>query len=482
MTATLQPRLAHPVTRPRRAADLALRNTFTTNVALAVLAAATGVLSARLLHPAGEGELAAIQTWPLLLGTLAMLGLDSALVYFIGRQPEKARQFTSTAVLIGLLSFLILGAVAWFVLPHVLSAQRPQVVSAARVFLLIGGIYAVVGIPNGSLRGSRSFTAWNLCRIAPGLTWLCMLLMSWHLGNSKAIPLSHLYLIGTFACGLPFLVFVNRSLQGPLRPDIHLAPKMLRFGIPSAITSLPLTINLQLDQMLIIAFLPARSLGLYVIAVSWSGGVAPLLQAVGNVLFPQVSAERDAGRQVQLLVTALQSGVLVAVATSLPFMLLAPFGLPAIFGSGFAASVPSAVVLVPAAAILSWARIAEAGLQGLGRPALVLIAEAVAAAVTLATLPVLLHIFGIFGAAVASLLGYSAIAIFAVVAISRSTRQRIHLLVIPTWPVTKSLVVRGIALAPGPHRSPGLHRSPVKRRSSGLHRYPAQHRRRVRLD
>ena len=103
--------------------------------------------------------------------------------------------------------------------------------------------------------------------------------------------------------------------------------------------------------------------------------------------------------------TALQSGVLVAVATSLPFMLLAPFGLPAIFGSGFAASVPSAVVLVPAAAILSWARIAEAGLQGLGRPALVLIAEAVAAAVTLATLPVLLHIFGIFGAAVASLLG-----------------------------------------------------------------------------
>ena len=482
MTATLQPRRAHLVRRPRRAADLALRNTFTTNVTLAVLAAATGVLSARLLRPAGEGELAAIQTWPLLLGTLAMLGLDGALVYFIGRQPEKARQFTSTAVLIGLLSFLVLGAVAWFVLPHVLSSQRPQVISAARMFLLIGGIYAVVGIPNGSLRASRSFTAWNLCRIAPGLTWLCMLIMSWLLGSSHAIPLSHLYLIGTLACGLPFLIFANRSLQGSLRPDVRLAPKLLRFGIPSAITSLPLTINLQLDQMLILVFLPARSLGLYVIAVSWSGGVAPLLQAVGNVLFPYVSAERDTGRQVQLLVRALQGGVLVAVATSLPFMLLAPFGLPAIFGRGFAASVPSAVVLVPAAAILSWARIAEAGLQGLGRPALVLTAEAVAAAVTLATLPVLLHVFGILGAAVASLLGYSAIAIFAVVAISRSTRQRIYSLVIPTWPVAKSLVVRGIALVPSPHRSSGLHRSPVKRHSSTQRHYPAQHSRRDRLE
>lgn len=480
VTATLQPRLARPVTRPRRAADLALRSTFATNVALAVLAAATGVLCARLLRPAGEGELAAIQTWPLVLGTLAMLGLDSALVYFIGRQPERARQFTSTAVLMGLLSFLALGAVAWFLLPLALSAQRPQVVSAARVFLLIGGIYAVVGIPTGSLRGSRSFTAWNLCRVAPGLTWLCMLLISWFLGRSSAIPLSKLYLIGTFACGLPFLVFVNRSLQGPLKPDVRLAPRMLRFGIPSAITSLPLTINLQFDQMLIVAFLPARSLGLYVIAVSWSGGVVPLLQAVGNVLFPHVSAERNAGRQVQFLVTALQGGALVAVATSLPFMLLAPFGLPLIFGSGFAASVPSAVVLVPAVAILSWARIAEAGLQGLGRPTLVLMAEAVAAVVTLGTLPELIHIFGIFGAAVASLLGYSAIAIFTVVAISRSTHQSIYSLMIPTWPATKLLVVRGIALVPGMHRSPGLHRSPVQRCSSGMRRsssrYSARHR------
>lgn len=457
---------------------MALRSTFTTNVALAVLAAVTGVLCARLLHPAGEGELAAIQTWPLLLGTLAMLGLDSALVYFIARQPEKARQFTSTAILIGLASFLIIGAVAWFVLPLVLSAQRPQVVSAARIFLLIGGIYAVVGIPNGSLRASRSFTVWNMCRVAPGLTWLCILLISWFLGRSSAIPLSQLYLIGTFVCGLPFLIFVNRSLQGPLKPDARLAPRMLRFGIPLAVTSLPLTINLQFDQMLIVAFLPDRSLGLYVIAVSWSGGVVPLLQAVSNVLFPHVSAERNAGRQAQLLVTALQSGLLVAAATSLPFMLIAPFGLPLIFGSGFAASVPSALVLVPAVAILSWARIAEAGLQGLGRPTVVLMAEALAAAVTLATLPVLLHLLGIFGAAVASLLGYTAIAVFTAVAISRSTHQSIRSLVIPTWPLTKALVVRGIALVPGLHHSPGLHCSPVRRSSSSMRRpgrYPAKH-------
>jgi O-antigen/teichoic acid export membrane protein len=460
---------ARLATQTRRTPDRALRSTFATNIALAGLAVVTGIFSARLLQPVGEGELTAIQTWPLLLGTLAMLGLDSALVYFISRQPERGRQLTSTAVLIGLVSSLTVGAVAWFALPLLLSAQQPQVVSAARVFLLIGGIYAIVGIPHGSLRGDHSFTAWNLFRIAPGLAWLSILLVSSLSRHPSAIPLSRWYLGGILVCGLPFLVVVNRRLQGPLTPDARLAPRMLRFGLPSALTSLPQTINLRFDQLLIIALLPARSLGLYVVAVSWSGAVAPLLSAVGSVLFPHVSAEGNADRQGHLLAKALQAGTIVAAASSAPFMLLAPFGLPLVFGSRFAPSIPSALVLVPAGAILAWAGIAEEGLRGLGRPTIVLVAEVVAAVVTLAALPVLLRTYGIFGAAVASLLGYSTIAVFTIVAISHSTHQRIRPLVIPTWPVTKSLVVRAGALIVLRTRLPGRHRLPA-RHPPGRHR------------
>jgi O-antigen/teichoic acid export membrane protein len=231
---------------------------------------------------------------------------------------------------------------------------------------------------------------------------------------------------------------------------------MLRFGLPSALTSLPQSINLRSDQMLIIAFLPARSLGLYVVAVAWSGGVAPLLSAVAAVLFPHVSAEKDADRQRHVLATALQGGALVAVAASALFMLLAPFCLPLVFGARFSSAIPSAFVLVPAGAILAWAGIAEEGLRGLGRPTTVLVAEVAAAVVTLAALPVLLHSNGIFGAAIASLLGYSTIAVFAVAVVSRSTGQSIRSLVIPTWPVTKSLITRSIALLPARRSQEGV--------------------------
>jgi O-antigen/teichoic acid export membrane protein len=446
------PEERRPELPTRNSANLALRSTVATNFALAIIAVATGVIAPRLLGPSGEGELAAIQTWPLLLGTLSMLGLDSALVYFISREPDKGKQLTSTATLVGLLSSLLVGAIAWFALPFLLSAQQPDVISAARVYLLVGVLYAVVGIPIGSLRGANSFAIWNLFRIAPALAWLGILCASWFFRSAHPIPLSRWYLGAMLCCGSPILIVVKRRLQGRPRPDRRLARKLLRFGLPSAVTSLPQTINLRFDQLLIIAFLPARSLGFYVVAVAWSGGVAPLLSAIGAVLFPQVSAEPDMSRRGHLLATALQGGAVVAAVTSLPFILLAPVALPLVFGARYAPSIPSALVLVPAGAILAWAGIAEEGLRGLGRPTTVLVAESVAAVVTLASLPVLLHFFGIMGAAVASLLGYTTIAVFTASAISRSTHLPLHKLMVPSPAAMKSMTLGGISTLPGRHR------------------------------
>src|SRR5262245_30271561 len=81
-----------PATRARRASTAArslvgshagsVLITTATNFAIALLALATGPLAARMLGPEGRGELAAIQTWPSVIATLAMLGLGDATIYF----------------------------------------------------------------------------------------------------------------------------------------------------------------------------------------------------------------------------------------------------------------------------------------------------------------------------------------------------------------------------------------------------------------
>lgn len=417
--------------------------TFVANVATTAVGVCTGILAARLLGPVGEGQLAAIQTWALLLASLAMLGLPEALVYFIAREPTRGRQFTSTATVVGLASAVVVGAVSWEILPWLLSAQSTAVIGAARVFLLIGVIYAIVGIPHGALRGAQQFKAWNLFRVAPGLAWLGILCVAWASGRAMPIPLSRWYLAGIAAVGLPFLVVTARRLKGPVRPNPQAVARLLRFGLPSVLTTVPQTVNLRLDQLLIIALLPARDLGLYVVAVAWSGPITPLLSAIGSVLFPHISAEPTTERRTRVLGTALQGGLVIGAVMAAVLVVAAPAGIPLVFGSRFESSVTPALLLVPAGAILAWAGVAEEGLRGLGRPGLVLVAELLAAGVTLASLPELLHSHGILGAAIASLLGYFTVATACLIAIARVTGTRWSTFLIPKASTLVSLVQTG---------------------------------------
>lgn len=409
------------------------RGTLGTNIAIAAITLLTGVIAPRLLGPAGEGELTAIQAWPLLLGTLAMLGLDSALVYFIARQPEKGRQLITTACLMGLASSLAVAAVAWFVLPFALSAQPPAVISAARVYLLIGALYAVIGLPHTALRGVGAFRAWNIFRIVPNAVLLAVLIGAGLSGHPAAIPISRWFLGGLLVTGLPVLLVVTRRLRGRAAPDRRLAPRMLRFGLPSSLATLPQTVNLRFDQLLIIALMPARWLGLYVVAVAWSGVSGLVLSAASAVLFPEVAAERDAGRQRRMVLQALHGGAAVVLVVSVLLLLATPACLPLVFGARYSPAIPSALVLAPAGAILAWSGIAEDGLRGLGRPAGVLAAEMAGAVVTVAALPPLLDVEGILGAAIASLLGYSVTAMYAVRCLHRATGLGYRRLLIPDW-------------------------------------------------
>jgi O-antigen/teichoic acid export membrane protein len=90
-------------------------------------------------------------------------------------------------------------------------------------------------------------------------------------------------------------------------------------------------------------------------------------------------------------------------------VVVTPWAVPLLFGSAFAAAIPAALVLVGAAAIAAVNMVLEEGLRGLGRPVAVLWAELAGLAVTVIALLYLLRPFGIMGAALASVMGYTVV-------------------------------------------------------------------------
>jgi O-antigen/teichoic acid export membrane protein len=405
---------------------------------------ATSILAARLLGPAGRGELAAIQTWPAIVATVAILGLPEAVVYFAARQPHRAGSYLGSAMALALLSSVPFIGLGYLLMPLVLAAQAPETIQAARWYLGIVPLFASVGMLGNALRGRNDFAAWNLIRVAPNLSWLIILLGALAVGGAEARPLAAAYLATLALLFLPLGGVVRRRVPGPFRPEVGEWVPMLRYGVPSVASTAPQVLNQRLDQLVLVALVPPHLLGLYVVAVGWSVTVSPLLSAVGAVLFPQVAAQHGPADQMRVLAQGGRLGVLISVAMVLAMITLTPTALPLVYGLAFADAIPVALVLVVATAISGINQILEDGLRGLGRPAAVMAAEAAGLGVTGAALILLLPPLGLIGAGLASVAGRGSVTLLLLLHLRR--RYGCSLAELVPSSDDFSLVIRGIRL------------------------------------
>jgi O-antigen/teichoic acid export membrane protein len=402
------------------------------NGALAILTFATGTIAARLLGPVGRGELAAIQTWPMFISTVAMLGMGEAAIYFGARDPSRAGSYLASAISISSIACVPVLIAGFVAMPLLLASQRPEVVTASRWYLATALVYLWIGVPHSALRAVRSYRAWNLLRMVPSIVWLWVLFIGWLIGRSRPTFVADLYVAGLAIVCLPLVFhFVRRDVVGPFRPLVAQWTALLRFGVPSIAGGLPQMLNLKFDQMLMAGLLSAQSLGLYAVAVAWSSALPMLLQSFATILFPELASRADHDDQVHVFTTTLRVVALLSVVFAPAYSIATPFVLPIVFGEAFTASVKPAMVLIAAGAVLGIGQLLEAGLRGLGHPMDVAISELCGLLVTLVTLVFLLRRMGIVGAAIASLLGYSGVMVSLMVMMRRRTGQSIRTIVIP---------------------------------------------------
>jgi O-antigen/teichoic acid export membrane protein len=312
---------------------------------------------------------------------------------------------------LALLSSLPFMAIGYLAMPTALSAQSPEVITAARWYLLLVPILALTAMPSHPLRGSSDFVAWNGLRITPAIGWLGILIMAWLLGRTQPEFLAASYLGVLALLFFPVIYILAHRIPGPFWPELRKWKPMLRYGLPSMASSLPQILNLRLGQMLMATFLPAQMLGLYVVAVGWSGATQPMLKSLGAVLFPRIASEVGREQQVEALAEGTRLGVLLALSFGLALLVLTPFGIPFLFGEAFAAATPVAMVLVVAAAIAGLNLVMEEGLRGIGVPTSIMWAEFGGLIVTAISLLFLLGSLEMMGAALASLIGSCAVAV-----------------------------------------------------------------------
>jgi O-antigen/teichoic acid export membrane protein len=404
--------------------------TATTNLFLSLLGLLTGVLSARLLGAAGRGELGAIQTWPSVLGTLAVLGLPDALTYYCARRPEDSGLYLTSAISLALLVSVPFGLAAYFVMPWLLSAQMAQVISLARLYLAIIPLYGL-GMMSFPLRGRNDLYTWNLLRLSPSVGWLIVLLIGWILGEANPGFFAKGHLIVLSVLCIPTICVVVNRVPGPFRSNSNLWQPMLKFGLPSLASSAPQILNVRMDQMLMAAFLPARVLGLYVVAVAWSGAVNPIINALGTVLFPRVASGNTETERARRFAEGTRLAVALAVVICIGVMLITPMAIALLFGNDFREAIPVTLVLVLGAGFIGVNLVLSEGIRGMGQPISVFWAEAGGLVTTSILLFLLLKRLGIMGAGIASLAAYATVTILLVIQARKITALSFRTMLFP---------------------------------------------------
>lgn len=389
------------------------------NVALALVALATGVLSARLLGPERRGYLAAAQAIGTLIGALGTLCLAQALVYFVGRRARQPMVVLKTATVFAAGWMIILSSVAVLAMPLLLSGE-PSAIPTARLYCLFGLTLVFLGFPIVLIRALQQYWLWNVLRLIAPLCWLSTLLLFTFTKTRRTLPLIGIFLL-LQALFIPLVWFLARQRSsGSGRIDITLFKPMLSYGTPLLLAILPREMNFRFDQLLIVNVEDAQQLGLYAVSVSWAGLGLPLIGAVGYVLVPKLTAMNDESAR-RTLARSSRAGVAIALALGAVSALSAPFLVPLLFGNSFSVPIALPLVLAAATSILGLNGIVEEGLQGVGEPRPVLFGELVGLALTLPLLFLLVPTFGILGAAVASLVGYAAVC----ASLSSSARRRL---------------------------------------------------------
>lgn len=370
---------------------------------------------ARTLGADGRGELAAI----LAVVTAIPWLLDLGLAVWVARERALGRSRADVlgAALPVALACSLLGVAAAIPLSHALGADRHVVEVFLQLGLFLSPLSVALWTLGGLVVGESRWGLYAAMRIVASVLPVVLIVMLAVLKQLTVGSAAAVYLLGLLLSGMLCLPLL-RGIGRPSFDRMRMRAGAI-FGARSWLTTISLTANVRLDQILMAGLVSSRELGLYAVAVSVGSVTLGMIGAVSSVLFPRV-AQGDADLAARSCrVTTLIVGVAGAL-----LAVMTPVLLPPVFGGEFDDAVPMALILLLASVPLAASTVLGSALVAAGNPAATMRAEMLALAATVPALILLLPQLGGRGAAMISLVAYTVKLVVQVFSACRTFERR----------------------------------------------------------
>ena len=354
------------------------------------------------LGPDEKGLAALTRVLPSFAAGVSGLGIAASLKYEISRKNKTLGQVGATSLVLSLAQGLIAGLVAFLLISTgwlgKLAYAFPMWLQIS-IALLVPALLFQQTLKMG-FAGNMDFRWTNILNFLAGVLFACLSVLFVVFFKWGFVGVFFAFLIGTGVTTIGGTVVFFQKYK----PTIHLDREFVKFsyhyGFRAWIGTLAQRGNVSLDQLFLGILAPAKALGNYSVAVSLARLLYMVPQAVAPVFMNQVAESRGkiSADKIALIHRALVLVVVVSgAATALMVSIAIPLLLPDFL------DVPILILLLlPGAIFFSSFKILGSFFVGSGMPEKSSYCQFIALIGSVISYPILVPLFGGYGAAMAS--------------------------------------------------------------------------------
>jgi O-antigen/teichoic acid export membrane protein len=376
------------------------------------------VLTARWLGPQGNG-LYTLATIYGTIGTTLMSGGVAAVAYEISNKGSDSRSAAANVGVLSLATGLVPALVAlaawpvliahgwWWLLPIAL-AQPAALLSAALV---------------GVFLGTNDIRRLNYAYAGPwAATLVIFLLMAALFGRTVQVALTA-WALGQSVAAI-YSLWLCRSHWAPLALAVVTLGRirsLLTFGVQAGLANLVSFLNYRMDAIMVELFLGQRELGIYAVGVRVAEGLWFFSQAIMTAAYASIGS-LSAVESARLTARGMRHSLFIIGLLAVTLLAIADPLLRLLYTDTYRAAVLPFRWLVPGIAFYGLASVLSAYYTNQrGHPHVPLLIAGLSMLLNLGACAILIPVFGLAGAAIASTLGYTVAIVAGVIAFQRST-------------------------------------------------------------
>lgn len=307
-----------------------------TKAGVIAMNAATGLITARVLQPAGRGSLAAMIVLPGFLASLAVAGLPCSLVYHLKLDPRDRNNTLGAAVAMGLALGVLAGTFGCLIAPWWLSQYPAALVRSAQCFMLFAPVSALLLVGRAAFEANGDFSSSNLVSWMTPFPTLIILIALAALHSLTPFSAALAYLGG----GVPVFAWMIVRLLGKYNPAAsfhyrHIR-RLTRYAIRSYGIDLVTTLIFLMDQVFVVRLLTPALAGVYIVTVNLARTLTVFSGSATMILLPQIAA-RPQPEVIAATGRSLRLTMGTTVLSYVALLLVGPLLLVYLYGPGYRA-------------------------------------------------------------------------------------------------------------------------------------------------